>query len=152
MVRHENKWDSNASRAPILQSSPTSFGNTTVFNPHGMHAMITADGYTASGSAIKHPTSLHSPNTASGKRHNRKAENTYAVRSVTSSFSEKPDSTTPVNSMLTGPTHAAEEFNTLVITEGIGIPVRPNTIPNKIAAVRGLHSFLSMFPFPVSIA
>ena len=103
----------NTIRAPCLQSSPIRRGKTTVFNPQGMHATITAKGYTVSGRGITSESSLQIPNTSTGNAIKRKPEKTSVSRSGKSSFGANDAMTRPVRIMLKVPVHADAVLKTV---------------------------------------
>lgn len=141
-----------ASRAPVLQSSPTSLGKTTVLRPQGIQAIKTADGNTAEGNVLNIAIALQSANTRSGINTSLKAEKIYVFRSNASSFNEKEDNTSPVRIILIGPTQADEDETTCAIVSGRVISKSPKIIPMTIADVIGLRSFFNALSFLVSIA
>ena len=131
--------------APGLQSSPIKFGNTIVFNPHGIHATITATGYTALGNGNSAFTPTQIKNTVAGKINKRNTQNTTVLTSGKTSRQTKDASTNPVRIMLNGPVQFDAYISVVVTMLGIESFVMPTIIPRIIVTVIGLSNFLAKF-------
>ena len=145
----ENVCVKSASRAPGVQSSPISFGNTMGLSPQGIHAMRSAEDLIVAGNGKISPTSSQSPHTNAGRTTSLIAVKIYAFLSDARSLSENDERVRPVRIILRGPTQFAEVVSIFVPTAGIWNPVRPAIIPINIDIMIGLIILLRDFPLPV---
>ena len=146
IVRQAKTIEIRARLAPILQSFPTSLGNTIVFNPQGIQYIKSAD------KAISlFPKGFNTETITKGITISLNRDIMYDFLSHISSLKLNSETAIPVKIILMGAIQLLDFVKIEEIVFGSVSPEIPKTHPKTIAITTGFDSFFRDSLLPVSI-